>query len=201
MHKAHKRGTSSSKWQIAYQAVKHDRMNNQKSGNIGNLFLALGALYILNVYYRGANFSNVTDETASNIDWGLGSDIFSVKVSPESTGKSVRDIYVKKSDYDECIYLVKHTDYTAKIMVDLFDDIQNEVNKKTSFGVTERYKDLKEAGAIQVDKDNMIEQLKKVYNDLHDDNFRKELEKRKMEIHHVFMQVKFEAVLNTNQYK
>ena len=47
----------------------------------------------------------------------------------------------------------------------------------------------------------MIEQLKKVYNDLHDENFRKELEKRKMEIHQVFLQLKLEAVLNTNQYK
>ena len=83
LHKAYKRGTSSSKWQIAYQAVKHDRVNNQKSGNIGNLLLALGALYILNIYYRGANFPNVTDETASNIDWGLGSELFSVKISPE----------------------------------------------------------------------------------------------------------------------
>ena len=139
LHKAYKRGTSSSKWQIAYQAVKHDRVNNQKSGNIGNLLLALGALYILNIYYRGAYFPNVADETASNIDWGLGSELFSVKISPESTGKSVKDIYVKKADYDECIYLVKHTDDTAKMVVDLFDDIQNEVNKNTSFGVTDRF--------------------------------------------------------------
>jgi hypothetical protein len=107
---------------------------------------------------------------------------------------------VKKDDYDESIYLVKHTDDTAKIMVKLFDDIQNEVNKNTSFGVTERFKKLKDSGAIQVDKDNMIEQLEKVYNDLHDENFRKELEKRKMEIHQVFLQLKLEAVLNTNQY-
>lgn len=201
LHKAYKRGTSSSKWQIAYQAVKHDRVNNQKSGNIGNLLLALGALYILNIYYRGANFPNVTDETASNIDWGLGSELFSVKISPETTGKSVKDIYVKKEDYDESIYLVKHTDDTAKVMVELFDDIQNEVNKNTSLGVTDRFNELKDAGDIQVDKDNMIEQLKKVYNDLHDENFRKELEKRKMEIHQVFLQLKLEAVLNTNQYK
>lgn len=201
LHKAYKRGTSSSKWQVAYQAVKHDRVNNQKSGNVGNLLLALGALYILNIYYRGSNFPNVIDETASNIDWGLGSELFSVKISPETIGKSVKDIYVKKDDYDESIYLVKHTDDTAKKMVELFDDIQNEVNKNTSFGLTDRFNELKDAGVIQVDKDNMIEQLKKVYNDLHDENFRKELEKRKMEIHQVFLQLKLEAVLNTNQYR
>lgn len=201
LQKAYKRGSSSSKWQIAYQAVKHDRVNNQRSGNIGNLLLALGALYILNIYYRDAYFSNVTDETASNIDWGLGSELFSVKISPEKAGKSVRKIYEIKDDYDESIYLVKNTDDTAKVMVNLFDEIQNEVNKKTSLGVTNRFNELKDAGEIQVDKDNMIEQLKKVYNDLHDDNFRKELEKRKMEIHQVFLQLKLEAVLNTNQYK
>ena len=124
-----------------------------------------------------------------------------MKISPETTGKSVKDIYVKKDDYDESIYLVKHTDDTAKKMVELFDAIQNEVNKNTSFGLTDRFNELKDAGEIQVDKDNMIEQLKKVYNDLHDENFRKELEKRKMKIHQVFQQLKLEAVLNTNQYK
>ena len=155
LHKAYKRGTSSSKWQIAYQAVKHDRVNNQKSGNIGNLLLALGALYILNIYYRGANFPNVTDETASNIDWGLGSELFLVKISPETTGKSVKDIYVKKEDYDESIYLVKHTDDTAKVMVELFDEIQNEVNKNTSFGVTEHFKEMEKAGKLLTDCPDM----------------------------------------------
>lgn len=201
LHKAHKRGTSSSKWQIAYQAVKHDRVNNQKSGNIGNLLLALGALYVLNIYYRDAHFSNVTDETASNIDWGLGSDLFTIKISPESTGKSVRKIYVKKNDYDECIYLVKHTDDTAKVMVELFDEIQNEVNKNTSFGVTEHFKEMEKAGLVKPNKDNLVDLLKDTYNDLHNINFNKELEKRKMEIHSVFMQLKLEAVLNKNQYK
>ena len=107
LHKAFKRGTSSSKWQQAYQAVKHDRINNLKKGNIGNLLLALGALYILNIYYRDTKFESVADKDASNIDWGLGSEIFSVKVSHESGGASNDKIYVKKSDYDECIYLVK----------------------------------------------------------------------------------------------
>ncbi len=201
LHKAYKRGSSSSNWQRAYQAVKHDRVNNQKSGNIGNLLLALGALYILNIYYRGLYFSNVVDRTASNIDWSLGSELFSVKISPETSSTSVRKIYEKKEDYDEAIYLVKHTDDTAKTVINLFDDIQNEVNKNTSFGVTGRFKDLEKAGKIKADKDNLINQLKDVYNDLHDENFRKELEKRKMEIHQVFLQLKLEAVLNTNQYK
>lgn len=201
LHKAFKRGSSSSNWQRAYQSVKHDRVNNQKSGNVGNLLLALGALYILNIYYRDAYFSNVADETASNIDWGLGSELFSVKISPEKAGKSVRKIYEIKEDYDESIYLVKNTDDTAKVMVNLFDEIQNEVNKKTSFGVTERFKELEKKGRIKVDKDNFMKQLQEVYSNLHNENYNKELEKRKMDIHSVFLQLKLEAILNKNQYK
>lgn len=42
LHKSFKRGTSSSDWQKAYQAVKHDRSHNLKSGNLRNLILAMG---------------------------------------------------------------------------------------------------------------------------------------------------------------
>ena len=60
---------------------------------------------------------------------------------------------------------------------------------------------MEKSGLINPNKDNLVELLKDVYNDLHNKNFNKELEKRKMKIHSVFMQLKLEAVLNKNQYK
>lgn len=80
-----KKGPEASGWEQAYQAVKHDRINNLKQGNLVNLLHALGALYILNTYYRNSNMPSVADKDASNIDWSLGSDVFSVKICPDLT--------------------------------------------------------------------------------------------------------------------
>ena len=52
LKKSNKRGTSGSKWKQAYQAVKHNRSENYKSGNMKNCIDALAALYILNIYYK-----------------------------------------------------------------------------------------------------------------------------------------------------
>lgn len=55
-HKSDKRGTSGSKWKRAYQALKHDRYGSLKHGNIENLLNALGAFYILNIYYADDSY-------------------------------------------------------------------------------------------------------------------------------------------------
>ena len=60
LHKAHKRGTSGSKWKQAYQNIKHDRANSTNKGTIENLINALGALYILNLYFRDDVFWSET---------------------------------------------------------------------------------------------------------------------------------------------
>jgi hypothetical protein len=52
LHKANKRGSGGSKWKQAYQAVKHDRINSLKKASIENLIHAMGALYLLNLYYK-----------------------------------------------------------------------------------------------------------------------------------------------------
>jgi len=57
LRKSNKRGTSGSKWKRAYQALKHDRYGSLKQGTIENLLNALGALYILNIYYADDNFT------------------------------------------------------------------------------------------------------------------------------------------------
>ena len=56
LKKANKRGSSGSKWKKAYQDLKHDRYRTLKKGNIENLLNALGALYILNIYYADDSY-------------------------------------------------------------------------------------------------------------------------------------------------
>lgn len=155
LHKAFKRGTSSSKWQQAYQAVKHDRINNLKRGNIGNLLQALGALYILNIYYRNAKFETMADKDASNIDWGLGSEIFSVKVSHESGGESNETVYVKKADYDECIYIVKHIDETAKAFMTVMQRVNKQIHDQTLNDVTQSLNAKVQSGELAMNSESL----------------------------------------------
>lgn len=54
LHNSHKRGKG--KWKKAYQAIKHNRSQSMKMATVENLLNALGALYILNLYYQDESF-------------------------------------------------------------------------------------------------------------------------------------------------
>ena len=78
LHKAYKRGTSGSKWKQAYQALKHDRKKTLRNANIKNLLHALGALYILNLYYRDERTDLGRVYLGDNFfDNRVGSEVFS----------------------------------------------------------------------------------------------------------------------------
>lgn len=123
LHKANKRGTSGSKWKQAYQAVKHDRRNSLKKANIENLLYALGALYILNLYYRdertdiGRVYLN-----ENNFDSRIGSEIFSAhycKATSLSMNLNMNDSCIIPSLGDELeksIYVIKYDDKSFKEM-------------------------------------------------------------------------------------
>ena len=138
LHKAHKRGTSGSKWKQAYQAVKHDRRNSLKKANIENLLHALGALYILNLYYRDEKTDigrvYLSDHTFDN---RAGSDIFSAHycratglsmqphmddncISPPLGDQLEKPIYIIK--YDDASFKEMHKNYCLdnQITVDRF---------------------------------------------------------------------------------
>lgn len=48
-------------WYYAYTKIKHDRVKNFKEANIENLINALGALFLLNVYYKDEIFYSKKD--------------------------------------------------------------------------------------------------------------------------------------------
>jgi hypothetical protein len=127
LKKANKRGSSSSDWKKAYQAVKHNRTKNLNQGNIKNLIRAMAALFILNIYYKDEIFElmhNNNDSFASGL-----SELFNIKVHlwrGDNIGNE--NPYVKSLDFEECIYLIKWTNQTRE----KYSEWATEFNKITN---------------------------------------------------------------------
>lgn len=109
LHKANKRGTSGSKWKQAYQSLKHDRKNSLNKATIGNLIQAIGALYILNLYYKS---EVVKLKTSTDFDNHINSDIFSV-LNYEALSIHLRDnnytYHTQNNSFEKAIYITKYT--------------------------------------------------------------------------------------------
>lgn len=117
LHKAYKRGSSGSKWKQAYQAVKHDRINSLKKASIENLLQALGALYILNLYFKDETIDiGRVYMSERDFDNSVGSDIFSVlsyKATMLLMSSQMDDRNIEQqngSDLDKSIYIIKYND-------------------------------------------------------------------------------------------
>ncbi len=117
LKEAHKRqGTN---WEKAYQALKHDRYSSISQGTVKNLLHAMGALFLLNIYYKNVKLTAKYMEI-DKLDFSLGSSIFSVK--------KPRDEYVFKiinhEDFtellqaDESPFIMKYTDSNYKQILD-----------------------------------------------------------------------------------
>lgn len=115
LHKSDKRGSSGSKWKQAYQAIKHDRANNLKVATVENLLNALGALYILNQYYKEESFwSDVPIEGKDA--YTPQSKIFSPFIFDVSTHLSLNPSYLPD---EKSLYVKKYTDDIAIKFMDL----------------------------------------------------------------------------------
>lgn len=134
LNKANKRGTSSSDWQKAYQAVKHSRVESLTKGNLKNLIWAMAGLFVLNLYYKDNIYELGKDATGTNFDNGFGSSIFSVKIHKNQT-ISIGVDYSKDADFDECIYLVKSTDVTRNVVRDAIKVLNEKVAEKQSINI------------------------------------------------------------------
>ena len=112
---------------MAYQAVKHNRTFNLSKGNIKNLLRAMGALYLLNLYYRADIFD--VFENNSTIFADSLSELFNIKVHNWIGDSNTKESYVKQIDFEECTFLIKWT---------------NEYKKQWSEFVSEQGKSLKD---------------------------------------------------------
>ena len=200
LQKASKRGTSGARWKQAYQAVKHDRINNLKKGNISNLLNALAALYVLNVYDRGASFYLDDDYEGRKKEWGLGSEIFAVKVSRENRNPSDEAEYVKKRDYEECIYLVKPTDGEIKRYLELLRTIRQETRQESAKVVGQILEEKKKTGEFPTDQNELNRLIEALFAQNNRESLQRVGERHLLEIRKVFSELRFEAVLNKNQY-
>lgn len=123
LNKANRRGTSGSKWKQAYQAVKHSRKVSLKKATIENLLNAMGALYILNLYYREEKFDiGYVYRGTKEFDNSVGSEIFSV-FTYKATGLSMKQhmddsciLNLIGNDIDRSIYIIKYDDKSFKEM-------------------------------------------------------------------------------------
>lgn len=131
LKEAHKQqGTD---WERAYQAVKHDRYSSLTEGTVIKLIHALGALFLLNIYYRNVKLYSKYLEV-SKLDFSFGSAIFSVK-KPED--KYVLDVINNKKvegvlDSNESPFILKYTNASFKSVLDANEKMTTDMQKYLS---------------------------------------------------------------------
>ena len=88
-----------------YNAIKHDRVKNLHKATINVLIRVLGALYILNVYYKDLNVVLDDDYVGQKLDKSGGSEIFNFMVYPSEKAK----IFTSNEGIklDSCIYKIE----------------------------------------------------------------------------------------------
>lgn len=198
LKKANKRGSSSSDWLKAYQAVKHNRGKNLKKGNLKHLIRALGGLYILNIYYRDTIFQLEKDGTGTNFDSSLGSELFSVKVHV-SQSISIDKDYTINPDHDECIYLLKATDKTR-------EDVQKaikEINIKTSERIKKNLNQELQKHLTNLEsstKEDVEKNLKDVIDKIKNDYTIQVAKENGLKLKQKFESLRYEGILNKQQY-
>lgn len=112
LKKSYKRSTSASDWKQAYQAIKHNRMNNIQKATLKNLIRSLAALYVLNLYYKNETFSLKSSE---RFDCSQGSSIFSTELF-DTTENMLLTTSITDSN------ICNHTNMNKAVFVKQYDD-------------------------------------------------------------------------------
>lgn len=111
------------KWKCAYQAIKHNRIKSLKKATIENLLYAMGALYILYLYYKNERIDigriYLSDH---DFDSRVGSNIFSagycsatmLSMSPHMDDSCIDSELGDK--LNKSIYVIKYTDKSFEEM-------------------------------------------------------------------------------------
>ena len=128
-------------WKEAYKDLKHDNRVFIKNATIGNLISALGALFILNLYYRDLNSSDYKFYLNGELfDSRVGSDIFTVKCyevldiarSINFSDESIMELSLK--ELEKSIYIKRFDNETLKFYhcMSCLDYEQTKHNFETS---------------------------------------------------------------------
>lgn len=194
LHKAHKRGTSSSDWNKAYQAVKHNRIKELSKGSIKHLLHGLAALYVLNLYYRDEKYTDLSDIEKSNVNKNFGSALFAIKVHKEN-GLRADGAYTVNADYEECVYIEDHEPISKKIAMDALTAINDYAKRETISEIEKTIKEKQEQGE-SITKEWVDQELVNVNKRI----FPIKDHQLVKQIHDGLTQLRYNVVLNKNQY-
>lgn len=178
-------------WNNSYQHLKHDRANSLEYGSVKYLFEIMAALFILNLYYNDERYELDKQSISTNFDPQVGSRIFSIKLHKSQNINIVGD-FNKNPDFEECTYLVKPTEEAADYFKKTIEEI-NEKNKEIKMKkVVEKVNQQNFSSETQI-----IDFVKKELQKKEPDNYKQIMMQRASELN---KQLKFEAVLNKNQF-
>ena len=201
LKKANKRGSSSSKWLIAYQAVKHNRNNSLSKGNLKNLIGALAGLYVLNIYYKDLVYSLSRDSNGTNFDNSLGSSIFSVdihKYTDITYDNEKEDMPYKKSiNYDSSVYIMEPTQKSKDDFKEQCSLFISNFNKEIGDRKLKKIENcIKQEQNIDENKiQEILENIKS------DKSIEEELfQEKRFSAFEMFTNIEYQAVVNKQQY-
>lgn len=178
-------------WNNAYQNLKHDRANSLKFGSIKYLFDIMAALFLLNLYNNDEQYKLDKESISTDFDPQVGSTIFSIKLHKSENLNLVGD-FNKNPDFEECTYLVKPTEKATEYFTKTIEKVNEENNEIKMEKALEKVK-----GQTFSSKSELTNFLKSEVQRIEKNNLKKNLMKRTTELH---QELKFEAVLNKNQY-
>ena len=115
-------------------------------------------------------------------------------------GASCDTIYVKKADYDECIYIVKHTDETARAFITMMQGINKQINDQTLNDVTQSLNAKIKSGELSMDSESLKALANTLFEEKNGVAIRRIIEKEKYSIHKLLEDLRYEAVLNHQQF-
>lgn len=183
-------------WNNAYQNLKHDRSKSLEFGSVRYLIEVTAALYVLNLYFKDDIFNLGHNMIGNNFDAGLGSSIFSVKLHAVTNQQSFTS-YLKNDDFEECIYILKSTDDTSKVVHEAltgFKELETQIILQKTLSI------LPTLGLNESITDEDGNKLIEAINKIKGDAIMEVANTHGKTIVEAFKQVQYEAVLNKNQF-
>ena len=190
-------------WKRAYQAIKHDRYNQLKKGNIKHLLRAMAALYVLNMYYSGKTFALGSDAKAGGIDTRMGSDLFSLKIHSDHVNITDSLVIDKQSDFDECVYVVQPTSDSVIKVRDVVSKLNGEVMvERDRLFINKMNRFIKDGTIHSYSEFHLVPDAKKapLQEEAYREAYSSVYGKYNDLLRDVYQKVEYEAVLNTNQF-
>lgn len=100
------------RWNNSYQNLKHDRGKSLHFANVKCLFEIMGALYLLNIFFKDEVFKLGASSQISNFQTNLGSEIFSIEL--HELCFYYENEYFKRENFDNCVYFVRRTNKSVE---------------------------------------------------------------------------------------